>query len=285
MTPATSRRTALGLAGLTLLAGAGCTSRSAAPPAGVTRHRYGRLPDQFGDLYLPAGRPNATVVVLHGGFWLDGYDLDLMQPICRALARDGWAAWNLEYRRLGSGGGWPSTFEDVAAGVDHVADLPGVDHRRVVLLGHSAGGHLAVWNACRTDRTPGGPPKVRARGVVSLAGVLDLTRGFRDDVGNGTIEQLLGGTPEEVPDHYRYGDPARLVPCPVDVAAMRGRDDDVVPESQLTSWLAADRTAGGTTIGVPVAGDHFTIIDPTFREWAAVLGALHAVAGVKVPGS
>jgi hypothetical protein len=120
--------------------------------------------------------------------------------------------------------------------------------------------------------------------VVSLAGVLDLAAGVRDDVGGGAIERLLGGTPDDVPDRYHLGDPSLLVPCPVNVVAMRGRDDDVVPESQLTSWLAADRKAGGLTMGFPVAGDHFTIIDPGFREWAAVMGVLHAVARVPARG-
>lgn len=274
-----SRRGTLALAGAGLLTG--CTKRSAAPPAGVKRHRYGLLPDQFGDLYLPSGTAKGTVVVLHGGFWLDGYDLDLMQPICRTLSHAGWAAWNLEYRRLGSGGGWPSTFEDVAAGVDHLTELDRVDPARVTLLGHSAGGHLAVWNASRTDRTPGGPPKVKARGVVSLCGVLDLTLGVRDDVGNGTIEQLLGGGPEQVPDHYRYGDPTRLVPATAPVVALRGSKDDVVPLIQTTSYVAAARKAGATADYVPVSGDHFTIIDPRHPSWTTTLGAVSRLTGAK----
>ena len=278
--PPTSRRTALGLAGAGLLgSAAACTKRSKHPPTGVTRHHYADHPDAFGDLYLPSGTPKGTVVVLHGGYWLDSYDLELMEPVSRALAKDGWAAWNLEYRRLGSGGGWPATFEDVAAGIDKVADLDGVHHDRVVLMGHSAGGHLALWAASRDQHTPGGPPRVSPRGVVSLAGVLDLRRGYRDDLGSGAVGELMGGGPEEVTERYRLGDPTLMVPASCPVTTIRGRSDDVVPESQETSYLAAARKAGGTAGGLPVVGDHFTIIDPTHSSWSTTTKAVEDLAG------
>ncbi len=270
-----TRRGALALAGAGLVAG--CTKRSKAPPSGVARHRYGSHRDAFGDLYLPKTRPRGTVVLLHGGFWLDSYDLELMEPIGRALAKDGWAAWNLEYRRLGSGGGWPATFEDVAAGIDKVADLDGLNQERVVLLGHSAGGHLAVWAASRDDNTPGGSPAVKVRGAVSLSGVLDLTRGFRLDVGGGTIGQLMGGGPDQVPGHYRLGDPTLMVPAKSQVTAIRGRDDDVVPLRQTTSYVDAARTSGGEATYLPVPGDHFTIIDPKHESWSSTVTALTAL--------
>ncbi len=277
--PPTSRRAALGLVGAGLLGTSlGCTKRSARPPAGVERHRYADHPDAFGDLYLPRGTPKGTVVVLHGGYWLDGYDLELMEPISRALAEDGWAAWSLEYRRLGSGGGWPATFEDVAAGTDKVADLDGVDRDRVVLLGHSAGGHLATWAASRDARTPGGAPSVEVRGAVSLAGVLDLGRGFRDDLGGGAIGRLMGGGPDQVPEHYRLGDPTLMVPASAPVTAIHGRDDDVVPPDQSTSYVDAARRAAGTARFLPVAGDHFTIIDPAHPSWATTTDTLERLA-------
>jgi acetyl esterase/lipase len=277
---ATTRRGLLGLAG-TFAAGAlaGCGTGSRKPAAGTTRHHYGRLADQFGDLSLPSGKPRGTVVLLHGGYWMAGYGLDLMEPIGRALRRDGWAVWNLEYRRLGTGGGYPATFLDTAAGIDHLAELHGVPRDHLVLLGHSAGGQLATWAGSRSGRTPGGAGRVELSGVVSLAGVLDLTRGAHENLGDGAVQQLMGGAPEQVPEHYRLGDPTLLVPSNVPVSALRGRDDDVVPASQLTSYLAAARAAGGDAVGLPVPGDHFTIIDPTRPSWATVLGTLRAMAG------
>ena len=113
-------------------------------------------------------------------------------------------------------------------------------------MGHSAGGHLALWAASRDRHTPGGPPRVSPRGVVSLAGVLDLRRGYRDDLGSGAVGELMGGGPEEVTERYRLGDPTLMVPASCPVTTMRGRSDDVVPESQETSYLAAARKAGGT---------------------------------------
>lgn len=280
MTGMTTRRGALGLAAGSLAAGAlaGCTKRSTKPPAGTTRRHYGRLRDQVGDLYLPGSTPRGTVVLLHGGFWLSDYDLDLMVPIGEALQKDGWAVWNLEYRRLNAGGGYPATFEDVAAGIDHLTELDGVDRDHVVLLGHSAGGQLAAWAASRTDQTPGGPPKVDVSGVVSLAGVLDLAGGAGDHVGNGTIQQLMGGPPEDVPEHYALGDPLSLAPASCPVACLHGTDDDVVPAEQSTGYVTAASKAGGTASYDEVPGTHFTIIDPTEQAWGKTLGRVSSLA-------
>ena len=257
---------------------AGCGKRPAKPPSGTTRHHYGELDDQFGDLFLPKGDPRGTVVLLHGGFWLSDYGLDLMSPIGRALAQDGWAAWNLEYRRLDAGGGWPTTFEDVAAGVDHLTKL-GIDPEPVVVLGHSAGGQLAAWAASRSAQTPGGASKVGICGVVSLSGVLDLAGGARDNVGNGAIERLMGGSPDEVPERYRLGDPVELVPAAGPVACVRGSQDDVVPAAQSKAYVRAARAAGADASLTTVAGDHFTIIDPHDQAWATTVRLVTGLAG------
>ena len=126
--------------------------------------------------------------------------------------------WNLEYRRLGGGGGWPTTFTDVATGIDHLNTFDTVDAADVRLVGHSAGGQLAVWAASRRDTTPGGPSAVTVTRCVSLAGVLDLTEASRLRLGGRNVELLMGGSPAAVPDHYDQGDPIRLVPagCPVE---------------------------------------------------------------------
>src|SRR5579859_5548688 len=141
--------------------------------------RYGAHPAQFGELWLPGGPPLGAVVIIHGGFWRARYDLSLGRPLAADLTARGYATWNLEYRRVAAGGGWPATFGDVAAGIDLLATLP-VDTSRVVAVGHSAGGHLATWAAGRAKLPPGmpGAPGTAGRafvavtGVVSQAGVL-----------------------------------------------------------------------------------------------------------------
>ena len=140
----------------------GATSAEKAPVI----YRYGAEPDQFGELSLPDGVAKGTVVIIHGGFWRAIRDLSLGRPLAADLARRGYAAWNLEYRRALAGGGWPGTFEDVAAGIDLLATLP-VDSSRVVAVGHSAGGHLAAWAAGRARlprARPAGIPWSRWRG-------------------------------------------------------------------------------------------------------------------------
>ncbi|RLV48111.1 alpha/beta hydrolase [Nocardioides mangrovicus] len=272
-----SSRRSLLAAGLVGWGAAACGTSDPAPSraAGARRVRYASGAHRFGELHLPQGTARGTVVTIHGGYWSSQYTLSLMTPIARTLQRAGWAVWNLEYRGLGDGGGWPHTFEDVAAGVDHVRALD-VPHDDVRVLGHSAGGHLAVWAAARTDATPGGAPRVRPARVVSLAGVLDLTHGYAEQLGGGAVEQLMGGSPTAVPRRYRLGDPALLVPAGCPVACVRGRDDTTVPRDQSTRYVALDRAAGGTASFTEVGGDHFTIIDPTASLWRTTRRLLEA---------
>ena len=125
------------------------------------RYPYGPHPAQYGELWLPGRAAVTTVVIVHGGFWRARYDLSLGRPLAADLVRRGYAVWNLEYRRVGAGGGWPATFEDIAAGIDLLADLP-VSTSRIAAIGHSAGGHLAAWAAGRGGWRPALP--VRRRG-------------------------------------------------------------------------------------------------------------------------
>nr|WP_279579059.1 alpha/beta hydrolase [Fodinicola feengrottensis] len=170
---------------------AGCTVASATRSPGVPTAvplRYGPDPSQVLDLHLPAGtsRSLPVVVVIHGGYWSDAYGKDLGDPLAVDLANRGYAAVNIEYRRLGSGGGWPATLTDVAAAIDSLdtvvrpAAHDRLDLTRVVALGHSAGGQLAVWAAARPgfpSSAPGSGPKVRLRAAISQAGVVDLITG------------------------------------------------------------------------------------------------------------
>ncbi|HET9080338.1 MAG TPA: prolyl oligopeptidase family serine peptidase [Trebonia sp.] len=238
--------------------------------------RYGADPAQFGELWLPDGPALGTVVVIHGGFWRARYDLSLGQPLAADLAARGYAAWNLEYRRALAGGGWPATFEDVAAGIDLLAALP-VDTSRVVAVGHSAGGHLAAWAAGRGNLPPGTPgaaPAVAVTGVVSQAGVLALADCARERVGDTAALDLMGGGPAELPEEYRLADPIAAVPVPAPVLCLHSRGDENVPYSYSERYVAAATAAGGTASLTELSGDHFTLIDPAAPDWAVVIAAL-----------
>jgi acetyl esterase/lipase len=156
-----------------------------------------------------------VAVVIHGGFWRDAYDRSLMDGLCRDLASAGWAAWNLEYRRLGGGGGWPQTFDDVAAGIDHLGSLV-EDPRVVVTIGHSAGGHLAFWAAVRRE------PRVRVTHAVAQAGVVDLVEAARLGLSRSAAEELLGGSPAAVPERYELASPAARLPLRVPQLLVHG---------------------------------------------------------------
>ncbi|WAX56430.1 prolyl oligopeptidase family serine peptidase [Jatrophihabitans cynanchi] len=234
----------------------------------MERHSYGPDPAQFGELYLPsAERALGTVVVIHGGFWRARYDCSLGRPLAADLAARGYVAWNLEYRRVSVGGGWPRTLDDVAAGIDHLADL-GVDTARLVAIGHSAGGHLAVWAAGRSR------PRVALTGVIAQAGVLDLVTAATTGVGHTAVLDLLGGRPDEVPDRYAAADPLGRVPVPPRVVCLHSAADDEVPIAQSRAYVAAAAAAGGDAVLIETAGDHYTMIDPSTPDWALALGAV-----------
>jgi acetyl esterase/lipase len=239
-------------------------------------YQYGPDPAQFGELWLPEGDQLGTVVVLHGGFWRAAYDLALGRPLASDLAARGYAAWNLEYRRSGGGGGWPATFEDVAAGIDLLAALP-VETSRVVAVGHSAGGHLGVWAAGRAglpDGAPGARPGVTVTGVVSQGGVLALADCARDGLDVDAAVNLMGGEPDELPSAYRLADPMARLPTPATVVCLHSRRDQRVPYSYSERYVAACAAAGGHASLVETFGDHFSLIDPASRDWATALGAL-----------
>lgn len=243
---------------------------------------YGSDPAQFGELYRPAGTPQpGTVVVIHGGFWRAAYDLSLGRPLAADLAARGYTVWNLEYRRVGAGGGWPTTLADVAAGLDRLADLD-VDTSRVVAIGHSAGGHLATWAAGRAllpDGVPGAAPRVAVTAVVSQAGVLDLAAAGRHQVGGSAVVDLLGGTPEQVPERYAVSDPSALLPLTASVLCVHSPADDRVPIAQSRNYVEAALAAGAEASLVVAAGDHFTLIDPESPDWSIVRAALPRLLG------
>lgn len=237
----------------------------------ATRHRYGDHPRQLADLHRPRGTgPHPVVVVLHGGYWQPPYTKLIMRPLCVDLVRRGYAAFNIEYRRLGrEGGGWPQTFEDVATAIDLLGDPAmrggsGLDLDRVTLLGHSAGGQLALWAAGRGQLpagAPGAAPRVLAGRVLALAAVCDLERAGHP------ARLLLGGEPAEVPERWAQADPMRRIPLAVPVGLVHARDDRTVSVRRSRDYMAAARAAGAEVTLAESAGGHADPIDPASAAW------------------
>ncbi len=252
---------------------------------------YGDHPDQVANLHLPAVAegPRPVVVLLHGGFWRDRWDRTLMTPLACAIAARGVAAWNVEYRRVGQdGGGWPGTLHDVAAAIDALADVDEVDARSAVVVGHSAGGQLALWAAGRHRLPPGVPgagPKVSPVGVVAQAGVCDLVRAAVDGLGGGAVEAFMGGPPEQIPDRYAATSPSLLLPLGVRQLLVHGARDEVVPVSQSSRYAETARQAGDPVHVVELDADHFDVIDPAHEAWGVVVEHLPTLAGFGVAAS
>jgi acetyl esterase/lipase len=239
---------------------AGVLTRPAPPPDLVLR--YGPSPDQVADLRLPAGvgaevagQAPVLVLLLHGGFWRAAYDRTHLGPLAAALAAEDFVVCTPEFRRTGQpGGGWPGTFDDVAAAVD---GLPGLVRSalpdsagagvRVILAGHSAGGHLALWSAGRHRLSPDcrWHGALGAAGVVALAPVSDLADCYRRGLDNDAAGDLLGGGPGDQPSRYAVADPARLVPLGVPVRIVHGTADNRVPFEMSRSFAARAAAAGG----------------------------------------
>lgn len=262
-------------------------SRSAPPPDLTVS--YGRHPDQVIDVRLPergtgGGNAGVLVVVIHGGFWRKEYDRRHTDPMTSALAAAGHPVAIPEFRRTGQrGGGWPGTFDDVAAAFDALPDLIGdrVDTGTVVLVGHSAGGHLALWTAGRHRLAAASPWRRPAEsmpavaGVVGLAPVADLELCRIWHLGDGAVEALLDGTPRTYPTRYASTDPGRLVPLGVPASLVHGTEDDVVPVAMSRRYAERARSAGDSVELIELAGiEHFGVIDPLSEAWPRVLAAI-----------
>lgn len=236
--------------------------------------RYGDDPAQVGELSRPDGPSKGVVVVIHGGFWRSMYDLSLGRPLAKSLVAEGWTAYNLEYRRVGTGGGWPTTFDDIAAGIDALATVDGLDTSKVITMGHSAGGHLGVWAAGRSGLTgtDWADPAVPVTAAISQAGVLDLAAAVREGLGAGATEAFMG------PDgDYAQADPSVMIPLDVPVRCVHGSSDDTVPLSQSAGYVDKAKAAGADAELIEVEGDHFVVIAPSSPAWALTLKALEAL--------
>ncbi|MDX1407630.1 MAG: alpha/beta hydrolase, partial [Saprospiraceae bacterium] len=251
-------------------------------PLEAIRISYGPDTLQFGDLRIPEGEgPFPVIMIVHGGCWLSAYDLTLMDDMSDDLAERGYATWNIEYRRTGDpGGGWPGTFTDVAEALRHLVplkeDYP-LNLDALLVTGHSAGGHLALMlgaqdqlgaSALRVDGLPA------IAGIVSLAGITDLST-YYDVLGCGSnTDELVGGTPDELPDRYAQGSPITHLPLGVPQILVNGESDNIVTLDDITPYFERAQQRGEEIelVTVPNAG-HFEVITPGSIAWPAVVDA------------
>jgi acetyl esterase/lipase len=206
--------------------------------------------------------------------------LDFMSPFADALRDAGIATWNVEYRRVGdAGAGWPGTFEDISAAVDYARLLTPrypIDGTRILVTGHSAGAHLALWAAAQS-RLPRTSPlyyetPVRLAAAVALGGPGDLRdfEAYGSSICGPTVEQLLGGKADAVPKIYAEASPAELLPFGVPQVLMVGQDDPVMPARSREAYVAKAKQAGDQAEVVVVPGAHFEIVAPGTEAFAAV---------------
>lgn len=242
------------------------------------------------DVFLPRGMHAddsvPLVILIHGGSWRAEIGADSFVTFSRRLAERGLAVYNLEYRRVGSGGGWPTTFQDVAAAVDFVPSvaksIPQIDERNAIVVGHSAGGQLAMWAGTRHNLSGdeiGADPAFRPAGVVSLAGPLDMRRAV--ELGDSRIVKVLGGEPNQVPGRYTSVDPIQNIDPSVPTVAMAGANDRVVPPVLSRDYVTADNRAGGTSKFVLLpATDHSSIVNPAASAFPVVIETIARAARV-----
>ncbi len=253
--------------------------------AEVHPYRYGPAEDHIADLRLPPGQgPHPVAVLIHGGFWRDHWTRDSMEGLAVDLALRGWASWNLEYHRVGSGGGWPATLEDVARGIDHLESAAGdhnLDLNRVVTVGHSAGGHLALWSAVRphlADGTPNPVSRVPVRGVIALAGVSDLADGHGRGIGHNAVDEFLRRTPHDGPERYASASPAEMLPLGVPQVLVHGTADDAVPIEMSRTYAARAEAAGDPVTLLELDGvGHMELVDPDDPAWHTAAAALQGL--------
>lgn len=261
-------------------------------PAGPPDHRipYGPDPNQFGELRLPTGEgPHPVAVLIHGGCWMPYAGAKAMSPMAEALKKDGIATWNIEYRRLKQdGGGWPGTYLDVGQAVDYLRRLSDpyhLDLNRVVVVGHSAGAHLAMWSGIRLKLTKGNrlfaPNPLAVKGIVNLAGRIDMKVGIREYEatceGEPVVTNLLGGTPEQVPERYTETSANHHLPLGVRQVLIWGEHEKYVPLQFAENYVATARKNGDRVKLVVVPGvGHFETASPLSKAWSTVRTAIRS---------
>ena len=245
------------------------------------RHRYGPHRQHRADLHVPRDgqAPYPVAILIHGGYWRATYGKIVMKPLAADLVRRGYATWNIEYRRIGrnQGGGWPMTFDDIANAVDKLAELDDarLDMDDVTLIGHSAGGHLALWAASR------GESQVRFSRVVAQSPITNLVRAGE------AAHALMGGSPADVPDRYAQADPIQLVPLGIPAVVVHGADDMTIPVERSREYVQAARAAGDDELELiePRPGGHRSHIDPRSPAWRAATEWLSAQRSTSRPAA
>lgn len=254
----------------------------------VFRIQYGEHPSQFGELRLPPNNGVYPVIVsIHGGFWQKKYSLDENTSIVEDLTQRGFATWNIEYRRLGEqGGGWIGTFVDIINAFNHLNQLENefsLDLTSIVVLGHSAGGQLAIWLSALNSKDHSDyfktTPLIPIRCVISLAGVMDLEKLWKiheDFELPSLVAGLLDGTPKEVPSHYSKTSPIELIPVDIEQILIHGENDRQVPvEMSINYYNKALEKGARIHLEILFDTDHFMIIDPYSLAWNKVLESLN----------
>lgn len=265
------RRLLAGLPALLLGACGGGPAPRARPVTGTVR-----VVEERGEWWLPPDAPPGplpTVVLVHGGYWGPGYDRHLEDAVAADLAGRGYLCWNIDYAAADAP--WPTTLRDVAAAYDALATgrwAGRVDPARLSVVGHSAGGHLALWLASR--KAPFGRTGPAPVAVVAQAPVAALAAGQPQGLGGGAIDRLLGGSPADVPERYAQADPVALLPSGVRSVLLHSEEDALVPISQSETYVAAARAAGDDCTLERVPGDHFAHLDPKSEACARMRAAL-----------
>jgi acetyl esterase/lipase len=252
------------------------------------RFSYGADANQIGELRVPPGAgPHPVVILIHGGCWRAEFStLGVMGPMADALKAKGIATWNIEYRRLPqSGSGWPGTYLDVGRGVDYLRSIA-VEHHldlsRIIVVGHSAGGHLAMWVAARSHLPKDSPiylsDPLQIRGVIDLAGTANMEAFIpleQHGCAGAVVEQLLGGNPTQVPDHYTQASALKMLPLGVSQTLVWGQRDDIAPISLGETYTeAAKRLGENVRLVIISAVGHFEIASPFSTAWPAVEGEI-----------
>jgi len=246
---------------------------------------YGDDPLQFGELRLPDGDgPFPVIVLIHGGCWYSEYDIAHSRKLADAFPREGIAIWSLEYRRIGDpGGGWPGTFDDIEAGFTYLSELTArfsLDPDQVILAGHSAGGHLALWMAQRIEEQQPADT-VNPRGVLALAPAADLEFLYENGTCGNAAAKLMGGSPEEFPERYEQGSVANRIPQSTPQITVIGKYDEMWrPVGVRYATAAAAQGVPIEVIDAPESG-HFEMIDPNSSTWPLVLGAARELLGIE----
>ncbi len=250
-------------------------------PSREPHHRfaYGAHSQQFGELTLPASAPPHPVIVLiHGGGYREMYNLRPLGSLVASLARSGFAVWNIEYRRFGNGGDYPRMFLDVARAADFlptIADAHELDLGRVISMGHSAGGHLALWLAGRRNIEDASPLHAREplpiHGVVALAPLAEVSHGSESELSSDALLAVMGGTATSAPQAYRNGCPAQLLPLTSPQVILVGSEDRAMLANARRYVVKAQETGVEARLDALPGAGHFEIVAVAAKEWQVVL--------------